>query len=250
MAKITFNSLYNIYKNCNIEIQQLIIDIINKHINEYITNEEILNFNFENNKENEVNELVEFIEQIYLTKRHWDVIMRYANMSDGFIRYFKKNIDWKTNNILENPNMISEVIIEEFKDNINWANVTRNNNTNLEFLKKYNKYIDYHVLSETVCDHPEIVEEFKDKLDWHTITDSGELTIEFVRKYKKYICWGSFRELDLWATTKFFDEFKYDICWEQLVDYSEKAFTYSYKHNLINRDNYDEPEFLEEDDYI
>lgn len=109
---------YNMYKDTTSEDRRLvIICTINNNIDNYVTNASLYDFNYADDDLN----VCEFISKINLTDDHWNEIMYYCKVTIPFIMYFKNKIDWVTNNILENANIIlSEDVITELSDSINW----------------------------------------------------------------------------------------------------------------------------------
>lgn len=240
------DALYDVYKKYQgTYYEYIIIYVINSNIKDYITIESINRFNFVNNINNS---LIAFIEQINLTDDHWNEIMYYTKVSDEFIFYFKHKINWKYNNILENPNIISESMIELFKDDINWnlqcyhittrcesdlANdwnnrtFSQHNNKTDELYKqriyKFSYHYNNYQCTNICCRNFSIdfINKFINKVNWVGTTINHITDIEFIRQYYDHIDIGIVSAY-YYNNTEVLDEFKDKILWENVKDAYEE----------------------------
>jgi len=240
--------LYDVYKKYQgTDYEYLIIYLININIDDYITIEAINRFNFVNNDNNT---LFKFIEQINLTNDHWNEIMYYTKMSDEFIIYFKHKIDWKYNNILQNPNILSESMIELFKDDINWNlkcyYISDRYDSEISFdtgMRKSTYDTSYNKLYKTriykfeyeynnskctnICCRDfsiNFINKFINNVNWTGLSIIHATDIEFIRQYKNHIDFGIISTAN-YNNTTILDEFKDKILWQNVKDAYEDEYT-------------------------
>ena len=101
------------------------------------------------------------------------------------IQKFQKKINWDKFSDYADENMLTEGIIEAFKDKWNWHNLSNNGNVPMT---------------------DELLEKYADRWDWEQIIDSygqsvyDRRAIEFYEKFKDYIPVSKLQNTYLWRS--------------------------------------------------
>lgn len=104
-----------------------------------------------------------------------------------------EKLDW---NSISSNNNLDVSVLWDYKDCLNWENVTRNkiDCTDIEQLERFNDYLDWHFIS--VCDNFEVTTDhllkFKSKLDWRAINQRNDfiITNETIDIFADVIDWN------------------------------------------------------------
>ena len=123
----------------------------------------------------------------YQDKVNWDEISENRNIrwTTPMIQKFQKKINWDKFSDYADENMLTEGIIEAFKDKWNWRNLSNNGNVPMTF---------------------ELLEKYADRWDWEQIIDSygqsvyDRRAIEFYEKFKDYIPVSKLQNTYLWRS--------------------------------------------------
>ena len=117
----------------------------------------------------------------------WDEISENRNIrwTIPMIQKFQKKINWDKFSDYADENMLTEGIIEAFKDKWNWHNLSNNGNVPMT---------------------DELLEKYADRWDWEQIIDSygqsvyDRRAIEFYEKFKDYIPVSKLQNTYLWRS--------------------------------------------------
>jgi hypothetical protein len=123
----------------------------------------------------------------YQDKVDWDEISENRNIrwTIPMIQKFQKRINWDKFSDYADENILTESVIETFKEKWNWHNLSDNNNLQLT---------------------DELLEKYADRWDWEQIINNYCLNIydkrgiEFYEKYKEYIPASKLQNTSLWSS--------------------------------------------------
>jgi len=166
------------------------------------------------------------IEKLNNKPLNWFVVSQNAtfNPTSKVLSLLKgKTLDW--NAISQNSNLSTD-ILWDYRDNLNWKFVTKNEKFNVsdtDLLSKYQEYIDWHFVSQsdkfnasienlnqfkdklkwTIINQrddfkisQEVLEPFADVLNWTNVSKSMEIsfTEDLIERYRKYWDWAELRK--------------------------------------------------------
>lgn len=168
----------------------------------------------------------------------------------------KHKLDWDA--ISKNSNLKNE-ILWPYKDKLNWSIISGLElfiNQGISFLSKYDKYLDWTIISKSPLFQPTIenLKLFKDYVNWECINSRKDLclTNEFVSEFESYLNWDKVSaSMSLTYSIAFVSKFRDRWNWkllfenpkivENLDDYY-KAFNDKVKAvDFINRFTIDNP---------
>ena len=123
----------------------------------------------------------------YQDKVDWDEISENRNVrwTIPMIQKFQKKINWEKFSDYANENILTETIIEAFKDKWNWHNLSNNGNVPMT---------------------DELLEKYADRWDWEQIIDNycdnlyDKRAIELYEKFKAYIPVSKLQNTRLWSS--------------------------------------------------
>jgi len=121
----------------------------------------------------------------YQDKVNWDEICENRNIrwTIPMIQKFQKKINWDKFSEYADENVLTELIIEAFKERWNWHELSDNSDLPLTY---------------------DLLEKYADKWDWERIIDSyghdiyDKHAIEFYEKFKDYIPVSKLQNTCLW----------------------------------------------------
>ena len=130
----------------------------------------------------------------YQDKVNWDEISENRNIrwTIPMIQKFQKKINWEKFSDYANENVLTETIIEAFKDKWNWHNLSNNGNVPMtdELLEKYADRWDWSVI---------IKGDYRFHRDYrHNDNCIFEKGIDFFERYKEHIPISKLQESSLW----------------------------------------------------
>ena len=82
---------------------------------------------------------------------------------------------------------MSEDFIREFKDEVDWDEISKNQKLSEEFIKEFEYNIDWTVITKYQRLSEKFIKEFKDELDWEYICLYQVLSDEFIEEFKDKI---------------------------------------------------------------
>lgn len=94
--------------------------------------------------------------------------------------------DWK--NIIKHPNL-PEDFIDEYFYYLKPFGLERNQKLTIYLLVKYQKNLNWQIMSKTQDLPEELMEKYKKYLNWNYISEYQNLSIHFLKKYSKYLNW-------------------------------------------------------------
>lgn len=122
-------------------------------------------------------QITKSILELYWNDLDWGIVSSSKFMTEELIEQYKKKIKWNYIK-LENP---SDNFLNLYGDKINWSNITFKD---LKKYSKYEKYVDWTMVSY----HEQLPEDFirkhKEQLDWNFISSNQHLSDEFVEEFK------------------------------------------------------------------
>jgi len=132
-----------------------------------------------------------------------------------------QNLDWQA--ISKNTNLSSE-IIWDYKNRLDWLCVTRNSIVNIseiEFLKRYQDYVDWNYISKSVkfSVSLESLKLFKDKLNWFEIHSRNDfkITDEILFLFSDVLNWSNISEsMDIQFSEELIEKFRKNWDWQLL----------------------------------
>lgn len=114
----------------------------------------------------------------------WSWISHYQNLSEDFMREFKKYLDWEE---ILNCQKISCNFIREIpnvmKGDAAWWNLSHNKKISEQFIDTFAKELDWEVLSKYHKMSMPFIEKHADDVDWKLIYDYQDLNLTFIRKH-------------------------------------------------------------------
>lgn len=125
---------------------------------------------------------IELINKLYDKPFNWEIVSKnktFVPNSKTLSLLKDKTLDW--NAISENTSLSLE-ILWDYRDNLNWANVTKHqvvNISDISFLSRYQKYLDWDYISqsEKFTVSLENLKQFKEKLNWGYINKRNDFVI-------------------------------------------------------------------------
>ena len=123
----------------------------------------------------------------YQDKVNWDEISSNSNIrwTIPMIQKFQKKINWDKFSDYADENILTERVIEAFKEKWNWHNLSNNGRVQMT---------------------DELLEKFADRWNWEEIIDSycnniyDKRAIEFYEKFKEYIPVSKLQNTYLWRS--------------------------------------------------
>jgi hypothetical protein len=119
-----------------------------------------------------------------ITQAEWNDIF-YKNLSEEFLEEFNTEIDihrgWT---VVSARSVLSEYIIEKYKDKINWHNISTYQVLSENFIKKYKKFVDWKSLSKKDKEYTEtFLIEFQNEMNFNLYFNSYESSYKIIKKF-------------------------------------------------------------------
>ena len=121
--------------------------------------------------------------------------------------------------------------IREFKDDVNWEEISCHQTLSEEFIREFKYAVDWHCISGYQTLSEEFIREFKDNVDWHCISCNQTISEEFIREFKDNVNWyGISRYQKL--SEEFIREFKDDVDWCYISRYQTLSEEFIREFNI------------------
>lgn len=118
------------------------------------------------------------------------VVMWSRNVTEDCFRKFADKIDF---HVLSQDRDMSFRFMEDFKDKLDWKEVTKrriiNNNVDEEFLVRFRLHVDWQMLSHHWDFSDEQLEKYRDLLDWRELSVWHKWNVETISRYMELIDW-------------------------------------------------------------
>ena len=135
----------------------------------------------------------------------WNNISGNFPFSEAQLEKYTDKLDWKE--VSGNSNIFWTIqMLEKFKRKLDWTALSRRiqeENVSTELLEKFKDDWNWEELSDNNCLTPELIDQFADYINWKTLINNYSLskqiaTEEFVRKYSDRIPACDFKNSRLW----------------------------------------------------
>lgn len=140
--------------------------------------------------------LDDFVILKYWHRFNTNHISKYQIISDNVFKERKKDINWK----LASKNKLSECILREMKDMLNWDLVSKKQKLSESFLIEHTDYINWELIAKYQELSVNFITRFIRKLPIKIISKYQDLTAEFIKKFSNVL------DFDLLATNKNFNK--------------------------------------------
>ena len=151
----------------------------------------------------------------------WSNVSGDFPFSEAQLEKYADKLDWKE--VSGNTNIFWSVqMLEKFKRRIDWTALTRclqEENVSAELLEKFKDNWNWEELSDNNCLTPELIDQFADYINWKALINNWSCceklaTEEFIRKYSDRIPACDFKDSRLWRemVEKKEKEIKKQIC--------------------------------------
>ena len=111
-------------------------------------------------------------------------------------------------------------IIKEFKDKVNWYNISQYQKLSENFIREFKDKVDWYRISQYQKLSENFIREFKDKIDWNYISQSQKLSTTFIREFKDKVDWYNISKYQK-LSTNFIREFKDKVDWYNISTYQK-----------------------------
>ncbi len=134
--------------------------------------------------------IIEFRRLIYLDEIDWYSISG-SDLDVEFVREFRDNIDWA---VLSRQRMLVPEFALEFEDMIDWELISRNimsgAGLTYDLIKQFSHKMNWDIISQHVVLSSRFIITFRNKLNWKMLSGwNFSLTIDHALEYKDQIYW-------------------------------------------------------------
>lgn len=123
---------------------------------------------------------------------------------------------------------MSEEIIGEFKDKLNWYCISLHQNLSEGFIRDFEDYVFWDCISAKQILSEDFIRKYQGKVNWNFILRKQTLSTEFIREFENNFDWTYISEyhnpsIDF-PSINFLVEFQYKIDWE--IYFTHQAASY------------------------
>lgn len=166
----------------------------------------------------------ELITQLYDKAFDW----QHVSQNNTFVPNCKtlsllkgKDLDWTA--ISKNKNLSTE-ILWDYKDNLDWEHITKNESFNIsdnELLNKYKDFLDWSFISQSGKFEVsfDTLKQFKDKLHWRTINNrlGKNISEDLVASFADVLDWSNVSQsMEIHFTEELIEKFRNNWDWQLL----------------------------------
>lgn len=134
----------------------------------------------------------------------------WGKLSTEFIEKYKYKLEWSS--LAGSQKNIPERLIEEFKDEVDWTDVSECQPLSEDFIRKFKDHVCWWTVSEMQKLSEDFIREFEEQVDWNQISHSQTLSENFIREYKSKIGWIEISYSQT-LSESFIREFKNEVYW-------------------------------------
>lgn len=163
--------------------------------------------------------------------------IKYENVifDEQFLREFDNQISWRS--VIEEQTLTID-FIREYKDSSDdnfWYWVSEYVELTEKLIDEFRDYLDWTVISHSQTLSEDFIKKYIDYVDWNVISAKQKISEDFARKYKDYLNWeyvirqNKFSESFLLEVRDYIDEKK---AWEQLSLWQELSDEFMKKNGI------------------
>ena len=150
---------------------------------------------------------------IFLTVEdiNWNTISR-KPLSEKFIREFKNNVNWYNISMFQ---QLSENFIKEFQNEVDWDCISKHQKLSEDFIIEFQNDVRWYYISKLQKLSENFIREFKNKVNWVWICFTQTLSEDFIREFQNKVDWEyvcTYQKL----SENFIREFKDKVWWRNI----------------------------------
>lgn len=117
----------------------------------------------------------------------WDIVLRHKmNIPVKYYREFKDTLNWKN---ISFGSILSEAFIREFEDKVDWEHISQYQKLSEDFIREFRDKVFWNKISEFQVLSEPMIREFKDCLNWTLVSKFQVLSETFIKEFRAYVDW-------------------------------------------------------------
>ena len=124
------------------------------------------------------------------TSKELDEYLMFNHVSEDIIREFADRVNWTG---ISSCQHLSEGFIREFADKVDWEAVSEYQSLSEDFIREFTDRVDWNEISIYQRLSESFIEEFQNNVHWAYISLTQSFSEDFIRKFTEKLNWDALR---------------------------------------------------------